>query len=48
MGNIILFHDGGGERANTIVACRKLSTSCVKTAISSSPCPTLLGKKRAT
>src|SRR6266403_319120 len=47
MGNIILFHDGGGERANTIVALPQIIDKLREDGYQFVSVPDLLGKKRA-
>ncbi len=47
MGNIVLFHDGGGERANTVAALPQVIDKLREEGYQFVSVPDLLGKKRA-
>src|SRR5260370_13692583 len=47
MGNIVLLHDGGGERANTVAALPKLIDRLREEGYQFVSVPDLIGKKRA-
>jgi cellulose synthase/poly-beta-1,6-N-acetylglucosamine synthase-like glycosyltransferase len=47
MGNIILFHDGGGERANTVAALPQIIDKLREQGYQFVSVPDLIGKKRA-